>query len=123
MKIIEAINRIDSLMPNSYSQQDKVAWLSTLDGVVKNNIINTHEGAEKVDFVPYDEKTPLDTELLVPAPYDTIYIYWLQAQIDYWNGEMSKYNNSITMYNTAYSEYEKWYNRENTPKNHRFKFF
>ena len=123
LKIIEAINRIDSLVPNGFSQQDKIAWLSTVDGVVKNNIINTHEGADKVEWQPYTETTSIETELLVPAPYDTMYIYWLQAQIDYWNQDMSKYNNSISMYNTAYSEYERFYNRTNAPKTHKFKFF
>ena len=122
MKIIDAISRIDSLVPNSFSTQDKIAWLSTLDGVIKNNIIDTHVGNEVV-FEGYNEDTPTDTELLVPAPYDTVYIYWLQSQIDYWNQELGKYNNSITMYNTAYSEYEKYYNRTHEPLKHRFKFF
>ena len=30
MKIIEAINRVDSLKHNTYTQSDKVAWLSQL---------------------------------------------------------------------------------------------
>lgn len=122
MKIIDAISHIDSLVPNSFSTQDKIAWLSTLDGVIKNNIIDTHEG-NAVVFEGYNEDTPTDTEMLVPAPYDTIYIYWLQSQIYYWNQELGKYNNSITMYNTTYSEYEKYYNRTHEPLKHKFKFF
>ena len=50
MTIIEAINRADRLKPNTYSQQDKVNWLSTLDGIVKKEIIDTHEGGEDVRF-------------------------------------------------------------------------
>ena len=122
MKIIEAINKIDSLVPNNFSISDKIGWLSTLDGIIKNNVINAHEGSENVLFEPYTDKTDLNTKLLVYAPYDAIYIYWLQAQIEYWSGEMTKYNNSITMYNTTYSEYEKWYNREHAPKKQKIKF-
>lgn len=123
MTIIEAINRIDAVHPNNYTQPEKVAWLSTLDGVIKKEIIDTHEGAEAVAFNGYTEETPLDTELLVPAPYDEVYLFWLQSKIDYWNGELGKYNNSIAMYNTAYSAFEKAYNREHKPITTKLKFF
>ena len=56
MTIIEAINRVDSVKPNTYSQQDKVHWLSNLDGVVKREIIDTHEGGEDVKFEGYNEE-------------------------------------------------------------------
>lgn len=115
MTIIEAINRIDDLKPNGYGQPQKVRWLSDLDGIIKTEIIDTHKDGENVMFAGYDESTPLDTVLLVPAPYDDIYRYYLEAQIDYANGEYGKYNNSISMYNTAYAAYEKHYNRKHMP--------
>lgn len=123
MTIIEAIQSIDLLKPNNYTQEDKVAWLSTLDGVIKNEIIDTHEGSEKITFNGYDENTPLDTILLVPAPYTDIYARWLEAQIDYTNGETEKYTNSMIMYNTAYSAFERYYNRTHMPKSKSIKFF
>lgn len=123
MTIIEAINRIDAVNPNNYTQPEKVSWLSTLDGVIKKEIIDTHEGAEAVTFNGYHDDTPLDTELIVPAPYDEVYLFWLQSKMDYWNGEMSKYNNSISMYNTAYAAFEKAYNREHKPISKKLKFF
>lgn len=123
MTIIEAINRIDAVNPNNYTQNEKVAWLSTLDGVIKKEIIDTHEGAEAVTFNGYSDETPVDTVLLVPAPYDEVYLFWLQSKIDYWNAEMGKYNNSISMYNAAYSNFEKAYNREHKPISKKLKFF
>lgn len=123
MTIIEAINRIDSLKPNSYSPEDKIAWLSIVDGEIKENIINTHEGAENVAFNGYTVDTPHDTVLLVPAPYDDIYIKWLEAQIDYANGETKRFNNSILMYNTAYSAFSRYYNRNHMPIGTTIKFF
>lgn len=123
MTIIEAINKIDALKPNNYSQPDKIAWLSTLDGIIKKEIIDTHEGSEKVTFKGYDATTALDTVLLVPAPYDDVYVRWLEAQIDYANGEYGKYNNSITMYNAAYAEYAGYYNRKHMPKGAKLKYF
>lgn len=123
MTIMEAINRIDAIKPNSYSQTEKMKWLSTLDGIIKTKIIDTHEGDEAVVFDGYTEETNLTTKLLVPAPYDDIYLFWLESKIDYWNGEMGRYNNSISMYNTAYAEFEKYYNRTHMPKGKKFKFF
>lgn len=122
MTLIEAINRADKLKPNTYSQQDKVRWLSTLDGTVKSEIIDTHEGGEDVAFTGYDEETLLTTELLIPAPYDEVYIHYLEMQIDYANGEYGKYNNSAAAYNMAFSAYEKYYNREHMPKSYGSRF-
>lgn len=123
MTLMGAINHIDAVKPNGYSQVEKIRWLSTLDGIVKREIIDTHEGGESVTFKGYDETTMATTELLVPHPYDDVYIRWLEAQIDYANGEYGKYNNSITMYNTAFSAFEKYYNRTNKPIKKDFKHF
>ena len=122
MKIIEAINRIDSLKHNTYSESDKVEWLSRLDAMVKNHIIDTHEGDE-VTFTGYDDGTDLQTELLVPAPYDEVYLRWMEAQIYYHNGEYDNYNNAIDMFNTAFDGYKNYYNRTHMPKGKKFKFF
>lgn len=123
MTIMDAIYRIDELKPNSYSQTEKIKWLSSLDGIIKKEIIDTHEGGEDIEFSEYGEYQDLSTPLLVPAPYDDIYLRWLEAQIDYTNGEYGKYNNSIAMYNTAYSAYANHYNRTHMPKGKKFKYF
>ena len=115
MTIIEAITKIDALKPTNYTTENKVAWLSMLDGVIKKEIIDTHEGADKVTFVGYDSSTPSDTMLLIPAPYDDIYVRWLEAQIDYANGEFNKYNASMSMHNTYMTSFINYYNRNNMP--------
>lgn len=122
MKIVEAINKIDSLMHNTYNQVDKVAWLSELDSDVKHHIIDTHEGAETVTFTGYDDSTDLQTELLVPSPFDSVYLRWLEAQIHYHNGEYDRYNNAIIMYNTAYGAFADYYNRTHKPVSHGRRF-
>ena len=116
MTILEAIHKIDTLKPNSYTQPEKIKWLSTLDGVIKREIIDTHEGGESIVFECYDDESDLDTMMLVPAPYDDIYVRWLEARIDYANGEYGKYNNSSEAYNVAFEAYSRYYNRQNMPK-------
>ena len=115
MTIIGAITRVDTVKPNTYSQIDKVKWLSELDGIIKAEIIDTHEGGEDVAFSGYTEYTDLNTKLLVPAPYDEVYIRYLEMQIDYANNEYGKYNNSMMMYNSAFAAFEKHYNRDHMP--------
>ena len=122
MKIIEAINRIDSLKHNTYSQLDKILWLSELDWDVKLNIIDTHEGQD-ITFSGYDDQTDLQTELLIPAPYDKVYLLWLEAQIDYYNGEYDRYNNAMEMFSAAFEGFANYYNRTHMPKGKKFKYF
>lgn len=123
MKIIEAINRIDTLKPNTYSQAEKVAWLSSLDSLVKTQIIDTHEGGENVVFTGYTDETDMETELLIPAPYEEVYLMWLEVQIDYANREYDKYNNAVLMYKESFNDYSNWYNRTHMPKGNSFKYF
>lgn len=123
MTIMDALYRIDELKPNSYSQPEKIQWLSSLDGVIKSEIIDTHEGGEGIAFSGYDENADLTTKLLVDAPYDDIYLKWLEAMIDYTNGEYGKYNNSLVAYNDAYDLYQRHYNRTHMPKGTKFKYF
>jgi hypothetical protein len=122
MKIIEAINRIDSLKHNTYTQSEKVAWLSEVDLDVAKNVIATHEGDEN-NFTGYDDSTDLQTELLIPAPYDKAYLLWMEAQIHYYNGEYDKYNNAMDMFYEAFDGFKKYYNRTHMPKGKKFKFF
>lgn len=121
MTIIEAINGIDNIKPNNYSRAEKVRWLAKLDGMVKAEIIDTHEGGEDVVFNGYNDDDTV-VELLIPAPHDDIYVKWLESQIDYANNEYGKYNNSASAFNTAYASYARYYNRNHLPKGVKIRF-
>lgn len=121
MTLREAIDRTDSLKHNTYTNAEKVDWLNRLEGLIKTQIFDTHEG-ETLHFDGYDEATDMDMELLVEAPYDEIYIHWLESKIDYYNGEIARYNNSAMMYQAAYDAYQRYYNRNHMPKGQIFKF-
>lgn len=115
MKLGDAISRLDELKPNGFSRGQKIFWLSALDSSVKEEIIDRHEGAEQVSFTPYDEQSAEDTELLVPSPYDEVYLRYMEAQIDYANGEYDRFNNSNAMYAAAYTAFARAYNRAHMP--------
>ena len=115
MTINEAIDGIDELKPNKYTQEQKIKWLNRIDGLLKEQVIDTHEGGEGIKKIDYID-APLDTELIVPAPYDEIYTNYLAMKIDFANGDFKKYNNSAYMYNQSLEEYRAWYNRTHIPK-------
>ena len=122
MKIREAIDRIDSLKHNTYSNIEKIEWLSRLDGMIKNQIIDTHEGGQDIIYKPYTDMD-LEKDLLISAPHDEMYIRWLETQIDYYNGEIARYNNSNMMFQAAYETYQKFYNRTHMPLGNAAKYF
>ncbi len=128
MTIADVISKVDNLKPNHYSVEDKISWLSTLDSRIKTQIIDTHERNHQeccqVIFYGYDSLADMQTELLVGAPYDEMYLRWLEAMIDYHNSDDDRYNNAIMLFNNAYDGYKKYYTRTNMPlsKGNRFVF-
>ena len=115
MTIAEVISKVDALKPNNFAPEDKVEWLSTLDARVKSKIIDTHQCDNPIFFYGYDSISDMETELLVPAPYDEMYLRWLEAMIDYHNSEDGRYNNAIVLFNNAYEDYKKHYTRTHMP--------
>ena len=123
MKLMEAINLADSLIPNGFSVGDKIRWLSELDGKIKREIIERHEGHELIPFSGYDTETDPDTELLAEHPYDGIYIKFIDMEINRYNGETARYNNAASVFEAAYRDYAAWVNRTKKPIYHGRKYW
>lgn len=102
----KAIEIIDRLRPNPYSEEDKLRWINELDGMVQRLVIQSDE------IKQYSYPEDMDTELLIPAPFDDVYTLFLEAKIDYHNREYANYNNSAMMFESQFSEYKKAYIRE-----------
>ena len=115
MKIRQAIDICDRQKPNGYTQEDKIHWLSKLDQMIFDEIIDRHEGGVE-RFDGYSESIDLDTELLADEAYADLYVKWLFAQIDFANAETTRYNNSVAMFNTLYEAYARSYTRKHMPK-------
>ncbi len=119
----EAIARADALRPNSFSYAQKLSWVSALDAAVTAEVINTHDGGEWVDFKGYSEESAPRTELLIPAPYDEVYLRYIEAQMDYSNGEYDRFNNSNAMYAAALGAFVNHYNRTHMPLGTKRKYY
>ena len=114
MTVREAITRLDGLMRNAYTTEDKITWLSRADWMVKRHIIDRHEGGEEVTFNGYTAGD-MERELIAPVPHDEMYIRFLEAQIHYNNGEYDKYNNAIMMYQSVFDDFAAMYCRNHMP--------
>lgn len=122
MTVREAIALADRLKPNRFSDADKLKWLSELDGMIARELMDTHEGSPLTGaFSGYTEERD-DVELLAPFPYDALYRWYLESQIDLGNMEIAKYNNSKALFNSAYLTYTDHYNRTHMPKRARGNF-
>ena len=121
MTIAEAIDCLDGQKHNICTRSQKIAWLSRLDGLVKTQILDTCEGSPP--FSPYDDDTPPDTHLLVQQPYDELYLRWLEARIDYANGEIERYNNAIAMFQALFDSFANFHRRSHMPKKTAFHYF
>lgn len=120
MTINEALLQCDTLQPNAFSREDKLRWLARLDGMVLHEIIRTHqplpdEGEVTEDDVAYDAQTDGDTPLLIPQPYEQLYLLWLGAMMDFHQGEFARYNNALSLFNETWRAFAALYNRTHRP--------
>lgn len=106
----KAIERVNSVSPDAYSDENKLQWISELDGMVRRLVYQTQEAA------PYRYPEDMDTELLVPAPFDGVYELYIMSKVDFHNQEWGKYNNSATVFHSLFDDFKKAYIRENMPK-------
>lgn len=78
-------------------QKTKTAWMSEVEGMVIEEILNRAEGNE-IEFEGYDYDLDAEKTLLVPDRYADLYRNYLYAKVDYANAEYERYNNSVTMF-------------------------
>lgn len=110
---MDMIERLDLLEPNDYSPEQKLRWLSELDGKLYLEVVKTHAGA----FAPYPPCYESgEEELLVSEPYgESLYYHYLQAMVAAENGENQRYNRRMTLFNSALADWTNWVNRSRRP--------
>ena len=115
MKLAQLISVVDETKPNQYGTEEKTRWVSEIEGMVVDEIINKADGNE-VEFEAYDYDLDAERELLVPDRYADVYMNYLYAKIDQLNAEFARYNNSVTMFEASYSTFASYYRRRHMPK-------
>ena len=122
MKISEAISKATESVPNTLGRNAFIDWLSRLDWQIKTEVLDNY--VDEIEYNGYDADTDEETTLLVYAPYDELYIRYLEAQIHRYYDSISKYNNCIVEFNTIYSKFKAQYNRTHKHKGAtRYRFY
>ena len=115
MTINDAITLADRLKPNMMADTVKIRFLNEIEGKIFHEILMKHEHDDEMECPEYDDETERSTELLVGAPYDMVYVYWMICQIDHLNMEMDKYNNDRVLFENAWGNFADYWNREVMP--------
>lgn len=105
----QALTRIDTICPNAWDDAAKLLWLNECESMIQTRILGTAPEA----CITYDADTARTTPLLVPAPFDRLYVYYVIAMCDYAAHETAHYADSMALFNAALDEYAKWYQRTN----------
>ena len=104
MTLAEVLERIDRERPGESTEEEKLRWLSQVDGQWYREMVRTHEGAEETTFAPYTTDGDKSVALLIAPPYDEVYIHFLYMQTDQRLGEIDRYNNDAALYNQGMLE-------------------
>ncbi|HNX63078.1 MAG TPA: hypothetical protein PKN45_10580 [Candidatus Limiplasma sp.] len=104
MTIGKLLAQFQDMNPSQYNQTVLIGWLSEVDGQISNTIHRDRDGMKTI-AEPYTIDTSLDTPLLVPFPFDQIYMYWLSAMVDKSNQEFDRYGNEMQLFNSYYNAY------------------
>lgn len=122
MKINEVLTAFAERCHSIMSEDEQILALSELDGRIKTEVIDTHEGGEGIKFEPFGADVDRDTELLVPSPYDGLYVDWLLVKEMLRRDETERYNNALYTFKNSFGDYAKWYNRTHMPKAPRVRY-
>lgn len=117
----EAISWIDEKKHNVYSREDKLAWLHRLE-VTVHNFMDGYSDCGDISVAPAPEEMDVHGKLLIDAPFDDLYLYHLEAQMDYATREFTKYNNAASMFRAQWEAFTAHYNRTHTHKSVACKF-
>ena len=78
MNIAEIITAVDKLRPNGYDLEEKTRWLSEIEGMVVDNVLNMAEG-NNIAFDGYKYELDAEKDMLVPDRFSDIYIHYLKG--------------------------------------------
>lgn len=124
MTVQECIDKYNEERPNQLADELKMRWLKTLELLLMNEVIMTHEGADRYLYrlsPDNDDGFDGDSELIVQEPYTDVYFYYMDMRAAANANDTKRYNMAASLYNNALVTYHQWYNRTRKPLNKRSK--
>jgi hypothetical protein len=109
MTVNDAISKVKDKKPNAYSEESLVDRLNDCEAMIQRELLLT----EPDEIVQYDWTQDMDKELILPRPYDAVYVTYIIMMIQYDQEEYTAYNNSNAMFQTQYSAAQGYFNKLN----------
>lgn len=104
MTITQAMTAAEGLTGQVFPQEALLRWLSELDGQLAFEVYGVDS------WTAYSEED-LGSLLLVPYPWDGLYVHKLEAMTYFSNGEYDRYANAQRMYEEALGEFKRFVQR------------
>lgn len=105
MKIQELIDKVMEEKPNSFGDEKLVSFINDIEADVAEQL---HKYT-----IPVYSTANMDVDLLVPKPYDRLYVSYVKAMIDYANEEYDSYTNNAAQHQADYQDFINWVVRTN----------
>ena len=104
MTVNDLLHMVRTAKATAQSDAMLLQYLNEIEGRAQTEVM----GIAPEDTVEHSNGYEI---LLIKAPHDKLYIYYLLAMVDFGDGEYQKYQNELEMANAAFSEWAKWWQR------------
>ena len=111
MTIRTLLDYVQAVKPSSFTDEQMLVWINELEARVQMDVMQRWPGEILQYSLPENE----NTELLLTPPHDACYRYYLQAMIDYENGEYNRYANTSQMFNASWNDFVAWFAEKYRP--------
>lgn len=91
-------------------------WANELDGMLWEELFCRCADNPYPEWKPVAPEEADTRRLLIPAPYESIYLEWIRAKMDDWNQEVMLYNGSIAVCNAHLEAFKAHWRRLHRPK-------
>lgn len=107
MTVNEAIAKVKDRKPNAYSDESLNDFLNDCEAMVQRELMLT----APEEIIQYAWPEDREKELILPRPYDELYVVYMIMKIQFIQEEFGAYNNSKLMFDSLYQDAQGYYNR------------
>ena len=99
MTIKGLIDKVKEEKPNTFTNAKLIEFINEVEADV----------AEQVNLdIPVYTEEDMNEELMVPSPYDRLYVSYVKAMVDYANEEYASYQNNQAQHVQDFKDFVDW---------------
>ncbi len=108
MTVNEALAKVKDRKPNAYSDESLNDFLNDCEAMVQRELLLT----VPEEIIQYAWPEDREKELILPRPYDELYVVYIIMKIQFIQEEFGAYNNSKLMFEALYQDTQAYYNKQ-----------